>query len=200
MIIGLIGGIGSGKSTVSAYLKSKYKFTILIADDIVKDMEKPGHRLYEKLVDAFGERILTGGDTGRPIDRAAFADIIYYDKAALNRANAIIHPVAWKYIAQKTALPGDYVVETALPDKVFPDRCDTVWYVWADKKTRIQRLMVSRGYSEKKCKSIIKNQLKVIEFKKLSDELIKNNGDTLSLYGQIDKIMEGLRRGTLESS
>lgn len=190
MIIGLIGGIGSGKSTISAYLEDKYNFTVLRADDIVKEMEKPGGRLYDKLVKAFGERILCEGEgADRPIDREAFAKLIYRDKAILKKVNEIIHPAAWEVIAVKTRGEGNYVVETALPDKDFPSRCDEVWYVYADKRVRIERLVKSRAYSREKCINIIKNQLNEKEFLALSDKMIDNSGSILDSFKKIDKLM-----------
>lgn len=193
MIIGLIGGVGSGKSTVSNYLETKYGFIILEADTIVKEMEKPGHKLYKSLVDCFGEDILISGKApDRPIDKERFSALIYRDREAMKKTNSIIHPVAWAYIESQTKTPGKFVVETALPDENFPERCDIVWYIYADQKIRIKRLMARRGYSAEKSLSIINNQLKSDEFKALSDRVIDNSKTPDDLIAQVDKLMAEL--------
>lgn len=175
MILGLVGGVGSGKSTVTNILRDEYGFTILYTDDIAKQLELPGEPVYERLCEMFGNEILQGGKKGAEIDKAKFAEIIYSDSDALNKVNAVIHPAVWKYVgdfiaeAEKscdgpdTIKPGrknsvHIAVETALPDENFKNICDIIWYVCASDEVRTERLMKSRGYTREKCLSIIDSQ------------------------------------------
>ncbi len=97
MIIGLIGGIGSGKSTITEVLKSEYGFELLLTDDIAKELELPGGCCYEAITDAFGTGILQNG-AGSRIDNQKLAARIYGDQEALAKINAIVHPAVWSYV------------------------------------------------------------------------------------------------------
>lgn len=96
MILGLVGGVGSGKSTVTDILK-EYGFTLLLTDDIAKELELPGQCCYEAIVSEFGEEILQNG-TGTAIDNAKLAAVIYADPSATERINAIVHPAVWNHV------------------------------------------------------------------------------------------------------
>lgn len=96
MILGLVGGVGSGKSTVTNILK-EYGFTLLLTDDIAKELELPGQCCYEAIVREFGERVLQNG-AGTPIDNAKLAAVIYSEPSATERINAIVHPAVWSYV------------------------------------------------------------------------------------------------------
>lgn len=194
MVLGLIGGIGSGKSTVTKILEDRYGFIILRTDDIAKELELPGNIVYRELTDAFGTGILEEpGITNSPIDKAKLAQVIYSDNAALLRVNAIVHPRVWQYVRNAINSCGggeNTAVETALPDAEFADICDRVWYVYADDKIRTERLMKSRGYSEAKCISIINNQRSEAEFRKLADSILDNSGSEEETAGQIEELFK----------
>lgn len=96
MILGLVGGVGSGKSTVTNILK-EYGFTLLLTDDIAKELELPGQCCYEAIVSEFGEGVLQRG-IGSPIDNAKLAAVIYADPSATERVNAAVHPAVWNYV------------------------------------------------------------------------------------------------------
>lgn len=97
MILGLTGGVGSGKSTITKVLRDEYGFEILHTDDIAKSLELPGGSCYLPIVEAFGEDILQGG-LGSPIDNKRLADRIYAEPEALTRINEIVHPAVWRYV------------------------------------------------------------------------------------------------------
>lgn len=195
MILGIIGGIGSGKSTVTDVLKNRYGFHILRTDDMAKELELPGHIVYERLKEAFGEGILTEKDG--PIDKEAFAELIYSDDNALKKANGIIHPAVWAEVGRLTEkckgnmLTGPHAaVETALPNDYFENLCDEIWYIHVDREMRIKRLMKDRGYTYEKCLGIISNQMSEEDFRSMADKVIDNSlqvEETIKTIGEILK-------------
>lgn len=195
MILGITGGIGSGKSTVTDVLKNKYGFRILKTDDMAKELELPGHIVYERLKEEFGEGILTQKDG--PIDKEAFAALIYSDDDALEKANGIIHPAVWAEVGRLTEdckgnmLTGPHAaVETALPNDYFENLCDEIWYIHVDREVRIKRLMEDRGYTYEKCVGIISNQMSEEAFRSMADEVIDNSlpvEETIKMIGEILK-------------
>lgn len=202
IILGLVGGVGNGKSTVTGILKNKYDFTILYTDDIAKELELPGRPVYKKLCEALGNDILTGCKEGECIDKEKFAKIIYSDRNALKMVSDIIHPAVWKYVGdyiaeavRKAALSEDntdvrIAVETALPNENFVRICDTVWYICASDEVRIKRLMQSRGYTREKCLSIIDSQKKREELYREADEKIDNSQTLSETEKQIAALMK----------
>lgn len=96
MILGLVGGVGSGKSTVTNVLK-EYGFKLLLTDDIAKELELPGRCCYEAIVKEFGAGVLQNG-VGTAIDNPKLAAVIYSDPTAVQRINAIVHPAVWNYV------------------------------------------------------------------------------------------------------
>lgn len=201
MVIGIIGGIGSGKSIVSGYLKYRYNFKALNSDAIAKEMEQPGHILYKELVDSFGKGILikAENESEPPIDKEAFASLIYSDEELLNKANSIIHPAVIDYINKQIKESGNFVIETALPYPGFKNICDKIWFVQTPDSLRIKRLMESRGYTRDKSISIIKTQMKDEQFKAISDKVLYNSSDVTSLIRQVDEIMQTIFRPQWES-
>src|SRR3954452_25434692 len=88
LLIGLTGGIGSGKSTVSAEL-ARRGAGVVDADAIVRQVQQPGTQVFDSIVERFGRGILQPGGC---LDRQAIADIVFADPAALADLNAIVHP------------------------------------------------------------------------------------------------------------
>ena len=187
MVLGITGGIGSGKSVVADILSRQYGYRVLSTDDIAKELEKPGHAVYDELVEAFGRGILQ--DEGlsqeerpagacRPIDKVKFGALIYSDPAVMERAEGIIHPATWGYVEDEIAAhpDEDIAVESALPCERYRRMCDEIWYVYADEETRIRRLMETRGYPEEKCRSILAEQITDEEFIAYADYIVENGG------------------------
>ena len=209
MVIGITGGIGSGKSAVAGITSRQYGFRVLSTDDIAKELEQPGHAVYDELVKAFGEDILqeakegasaAGDADGRPIDKAKFGALIYLDAAAMEKAEGIIHPATWSYVEDTIAAhPGEtVVVETALPDERYRRMCDEIWYVYTDEDTRIRRLMASRGYSEEKCRSILAEQITDEEFISFADYIVDNSGTLEEAAARVAELIDSKNSETAE--
>lgn len=186
-VVGITGGVGAGKSRILDILKEEYQAQVIQADLVAKDLEKPGQPGYQRLVEVFGEKILS---PDRTIDRKAFAALIFSDEAALDKVNAIIHPMAWQAVQELVAKSdAEFVaVEAALFDERSREVCDELWVVDTDDEVRIRRLCESRGYSREKCQSIIENQPSRAEFLALADQVIDNNGTVEDVRCQIRQI------------
>lgn len=205
-IIGITGGIGSGKSLVLDYLKDKYDCLIIKADDIGNEVKLKGRECYEPVVSLLGKDIL--GEDGE-IVKSRMADKIFADEKLVDKVNAIIHPVVKNVICKQILLDrGKHkfiVVEAALLiEASYFDLFDEIWVVDADKDVRIKRLMESRGYSLEKCESIIAKQNDLDYYCLQSDiymnenpdsdyygiRIVPNNSNIEDLYDVTDKVME----------
>lgn len=176
--IGITGGVGSGKSEVLRFLREEYGAEILIADEIGHEQMEPGTLGYEKIRAEFGEDILE--ESGR-IDRKKLGAVVFPDPDKLARLNAIIHPAVGRVIeARLRAAEAEgisfAVVEAAiLLESGLGEGLDEIWYVYAERETRIRRLMANRGYNREKCLSIMGNQMEEADFRKACDVVIDNS-------------------------
>ncbi len=194
-VLGITGGVGAGKSTVLTYMKEAYQARVLLADQIGRDLQQPGQLCYEKMLDLFGDSVKLPDGT---LDRTQIAQIVFADKQLLQKLNEIIHPAVRAEIERQirktekeNAAPFVVIEAALLIDAGYEVLCDEIWYVRAEEETRIRRLMKSRGYSEKKVRSIMASQLSDEEFRAGSKLVIDNSSDIVeNTFEQIDK---GLR-------
>lgn len=186
MVIGMAGGVGSGKSTVLSIMEQEYPVQICMADELGHAALEQGTEAYVAVVAAFGEEILRGD--GR-VDRNVLSDIVYRDGEKLSVLNGIIHPFVKKEIRRQIdqCPPGRlFVLETAiLFESGCDELCDEVWGVITEDEIRVRRLMESRGYTREKAESIMKKQMGNGELAKRCQRLIVNDGDREELRRQI---------------
>ncbi|MBR6402095.1 MAG: dephospho-CoA kinase [Eubacterium sp.] len=190
-IIGITGGIGSGKSVVLNMLHDVYGARIVEADKVAHELQKPGQPIYNKIVDTFGNDILDENDS---IDRIKLGKLVMNDESKLDQLNSIVHPGVKKYILEdiekcrnnSTEL---YVIEAALLIQGgYKKICDEMWYIKADESTRISRLIESRGYTEERALQVIKNQPDETFYIENSDRIIDNSGTVEKLEDELKKI------------
>lgn len=198
MIIGMAGGVGSGKSTVLAILNQYEKVRICMADELGHQAMEPGKEAYQKIVAHFGEEIC---DAHGNIDRTKLGKIVYADDRKLAILNEMIHPVVWEEIAAQAAKYGEdnlFFVESAILYESGLDKlCKEVWGILTEDTLRFQRLQESRGYTRKRAESIMRNQVSASFLKRHCDRLIHNDGTQEELEAEIARIMSnyGTRRG-----
>lgn len=195
-VIGITGGVGSGKSVVMDILQKEYGAQIILADLVAHDLMEPGQQNYIDIVEAFGEEILAKDKT---IDRPALAKVVFGDKDKLVRLNAITHPNVKKEIfrridAIKEKGEASFVaVEAALLiEEGYQKDFDAMWYVYVDEATRIDRLKEGRGYTEEKCREIMAKQLPEEVFRKECSTVIDNHLGISETEKQIKTAVEGL--------
>ena len=189
-VIGITGGVGSGKSTALMLLKEKYDAYICMADELGHRAMDQGTDAYIQIVKQFGPDILA---CNGEINRNALADIVYHDEGRLHCLNRIIHPYVKREIRkQMERCPARlFVLETAILFETGCDRlCDEVWGVIAGDEIRIARLMESRGYSREKAESIMRQQMSSGEMAERCDLVLVNDGDRQELLDQLENVLE----------
>ena len=187
MIIGVMGGVGSGKSTVLNYLENNYEANIIEADKVAKEVMLPGNDVYNEIVKTFPEVIVDN-----KIDSKKLAEIVFNDKEQLEKLNSITHPGAVKEIVSriKSSKNRIIVVKSAiLLGSGVEQYCDELWFVFCNRDTRIKRLIQTRGYSKEKCISVIESQPADEEYNKGADEFIDNSYSEENTREQIDLIL-----------
>ena len=191
-IIGITGGVGSGKSRVLSYMKEEFGAVICQADHVAWKLQEPGERCYLQIVEHFGKDILNDDET---INRKKLGHIVFNDHEQLLVLNGIMHPVVKETIVQMIQTEQkngtDYfVLEAALLlEDGYNQICNELWYIYTDEKIRRLRLKESREYSDTKIDAIMSSQLSEELFRKECQIVIDNSGDFEDTCYQIDKVM-----------
>jgi len=194
-VIGLTGGIGSGKSTVSRFL-SELGAVILDVDRVGHEAFKPDTEIYQQVVAAFGKQILTpGGD----IDREKLGEIVFSNPESLARLNQIMHPWMYEIVAAKL---DDYrrqgmevvVIEAPLLIEVgWTSSVDEVWVTAASEATVLSRLEAQKGLSRQQALARIHSQLSSAERVRHADVVIDTDCDLEELRARVGELWRGLQ-------
>ncbi len=185
MIIGITGGIGSGKTFISNILKDEFGGILLNADMIGHKVMEVGCPAYALIVKEFGEGILK---KDKSIDRKILGSLVFANEEKLKKLNHIIHPAVKEFIKDEIVRIKNshenplIIIEAALLiEDHYDEICDQLWFVYTDEKVRRKRLKESRGYSDEKIDKIMKNQLSVEEFIEKTHVIIPNNNQEETL-------------------
>lgn len=185
MLIGLTGGIGSGKTTVSDLL-GEWGAVVVDADVIAREVVEPGTPGLAALVEAFGPEILTADGA---LDRPRLAEIAFADPDARARLNAIVHPLVRARSIELTegAPPGSVVVQAIplLAETGQRGVFDLVVVVDVDPEVAIERLIGSRGMTESDARARIAAQAARDERLAIADVVLDNSGDRDHLEAQV---------------
>lgn len=186
-VIGLTGGVGSGKSLAARILKEECRAELLITDSLGHLAMEPGTDGYRQIVERFGSRILNQDGM---VDREALSAVVFQDEQARTDLNGIVHPVVLEYmkeyIQERKSRDGIIILESAILFETGCDRfCDQIWYVHVSDEIRRERLAANRGYTAEKTESIMLKQLSVQEFYSRCDVVVENDGTKEELAEQI---------------
>lgn len=196
--LGLTGGIGSGKSTVSAILE-EHGAVVVDADRIVRELQVPGQPVFDAMVTEFGSGIVA--DDGN-LDRQAVADIVFGDDDALKRLNAIVHPAVGATMAERLAALAetDQVVILDIPLLVESGRDDmaAVIVVDVDPDLAVERLVEHRGFSEDDARARISRQASREDRLARADVVIDNSGTVDELRAQVVDLWRRVRAGEFD--
>ncbi|MEY3567036.1 MAG: hypothetical protein RLZ19_1050 [Actinomycetota bacterium] len=192
ILVGLTGGIGSGKSTVSARLSARGA-VILDADAITRDVQMPGSPVLIELAERFGPEVVAADGS---LQRQALADIVFTDPEALKALNAIVHPAVGRemnrrMIEQRTTTNVvilDIPLLTENPREGLQGRI----VVDVPVETQVERLVKHRGFDEADARARIARQASRDERLATADFVVDNSGAPEDLEPQIDRLWNWL--------
>jgi len=196
IVIGLTGGILTGKSTVSEILAQRGA-VIIDADKIGHEAYRPQTKVWREVVDAFGTDILKENEE---IDRKKLGEIVFHDPQALARLNEIMHPemhsMMKEEIERLRSEGVDMVVLEAavLIEANWTDLVDEVWVTVAPEETAVKRLQNRGGLSEGQARARIRSQLSSEERAKHADVIIDTNCDLAEVEAKVEELWHKLER------
>ena len=192
MIIGLTGGIASGKSTVSKYLAEK-GFNIYDADKIAKDISEK-KSVQEEIILTFGNKIL---DKNGNIDRKKLKEIVFENKEKLEKLNGIIHPKVIDFYKELKKQNTDEIIIFDVPllfESEIDKFCDKILVVISDYEIQLNRIVERDKIDRDLAEKIIKSQLSNEERIKKADVVIENNSSLEDLFEKVERFCETIWR------
>jgi dephospho-CoA kinase len=191
MIIGLTGGIASGKSTVSEMLK-KRGIPVIDADLIAREVVEVGKKAYTEIVNAFGKEILNEDLT---INRARLGSIVFQNEDKREKLNSIVHPevrLEMKRRQEQLISEGAKAVVLDIPllfESNLKHLVDKVIVVYTEEKNQLERLMKRNNFSKEEALSRINAQMPLKEKVKFADAVINNDGTLEKTEQQLENIL-----------
>ncbi|HHW32330.1 MAG TPA: dephospho-CoA kinase [Clostridiaceae bacterium] len=190
-IIGVTGGIGSGKSTVSRILED-LGAVVIDADKISREVTSPGEQAFNEIVNCFGEEYI--GQNGQ-LDRKKLAALVFSHPDKLKLLNSITHKHIIDRILKmidakaKEGYNGVIAIDAPIPvEHGFLDTVDEVWVVDAERDVRIKRIMERSNMSYEEAVSRINSQIAQSDYLAVANEVIENNGSVEELEQKVVKL------------
>ncbi len=192
-IIGITGGIGSGKSRVLHLLQTEYQAYIVEADSLAHKLMQKEQPAYNWICETFGTDIV---GTDGELDRTILGKIVFGNEKKLQQLNAIVHPAVKQYIKEDIAYHRKkedvkyYIIEAALLiEDGYKDICDELWYIYADKEIRISRLLSGRGGTRQKWISVMENQADDDFYIQNCEHIVNNNDDFVKTANVVKELL-----------
>lgn len=192
IVIGLTGGIASGKSTVAAMLRD-FQIPIIDADIIAREVVEPGQEAYKGIVDAFGQEILQGNGE---IDRQKLGSIIFHNEEKRLLLNHIVHPAIRMEMNRQKEMyieQGERAVVLDIPllfESKLTSLVHKVLLVYVDEDVQLYRLMQRNHLTEEEARARIASQMPLREKITLADAVINNNDTIEHTKNQLINILE----------
>lgn len=199
IVIGLTGGIGTGKTTAAEYLRAQ-GFAHVDADQIGRELTKDGQPMLKKIQEQFGcvDRSSSEGN-GLTLNRKALAGAVFKDPEKKEQFDSLIHGEMKTEIDRQIAnyreqknIRGIILDAPLMFETGINDRCDVVMLITADKDVRIGRVVERDETTEEAVEDRIKSQMSDEEKEKFSDFIIDNSGEPEDMYAQIEDVLEYL--------
>ena len=191
-IIGLTGGIASGKSTVATELR-KHNIPVFDADEVSRNAVAKGSKGLAMVAEAFGAEYLTSDGE---MDRAKVSAKVFSDKEALKTLEGILHKIVWDeaeaFMAQAKEADAKLAVLDVplLIECNWHERVDCVWLVAVSKEQQIKRAMIRSGLTEDEVKARIAAQMSLEDKMKFADVVLDNSGALEDTLAQVRKELE----------
>ena len=192
-IIGITGGIASGKSTVVAEIK-KHGYQVIDADQVVHELQAKGGKLYQALCNWLGSDILQ--ENGE-LDRKKLGQLIFSSKDMLEKSSRLQNGIIREELARRR----DELAKTQdvffmdiplLIEHDYMEWFDDIWLVHLDEKTQLERLVMRNHFSKEEAKKRMASQMSTEAKKPYADKLLDNSGDLTELKAQINQLLQEL--------
>ena len=180
--IGLTGGIASGKTTITNYIRKHKKIPILDADNLSRELIKPNTYGYKKILDYFGNKIIDNkNNSEKEINRKLLRKIIFQNSENKEWIEKLLHPlIKEKMIEECSQYKNNQTIVLVIPllfEAKFEDICTEIWLVKCPKEIQKKRLIARDKISEKEASDTINLQLSFEEKSKFSDIILENSDD-----------------------
>lgn len=194
-IIGLTGGIASGKSAVSSIIINK-GYKVIDADILSREVVEIGEPAYKDIIEYFGENIL---NDDKSLNRRALGDLVFSNNELLKVLNNIIHPYIFKEIQKyinEASISGNIIfLDIPLLIERYDEFIkqgiifDEIWLVYVDEETQLKRLMERNNLSKEQAIDRIKAQMPLKEKKEKVTKVIDNNGSLTQLNINVEELL-----------
>ena len=194
-LIGLTGGAGTGKTTVADMFR-ELGATVVDADEATHAVYASGTPGFDAVVREFGPEYVRGGE----INRARLGQLVFKDRGARERLNAIVHPLVRQWMADRTADAFDRGAQVVIEDvpllyeNGLQGLFESVVLVYATPATQVARLVKGRGLSQDRASSILASQMPIDEKRELADFVIDNGGAREETRRQVGEIWPRLSK------
>jgi dephospho-CoA kinase len=194
-LVGLTGGVGSGKSAVAAMLRA-LGAEVVDADEASHAVYEPGTPGFAAVVREFGDGYVRDGR----IDRKALGELVFKDAEARRRLNAIVHPLVREWMADRTAEAVDRGADVVVQDVplLFENKLEslfpTVILVWVPEEMQVERLVGGRSFTPERAHEVIAAQMPIEDKRSRATHVIDNTGSRESTRAQVEKLWRSLNR------
>ena len=192
--IGLTGGIASGKSTITNFIRKNTSIPIIDADNLSRELIKPNTYGYKKILDYFGNQIINNkNNSEKLINRKLLKNIIFNNAESKEWIEKLLHPlVKEKMVEECSQYQNNQTILLVIPllfEAKFEDICTEIWLVKCPKELQKKRLIKRDKISEKEANETINLQLSFAEKRKLSDVILDNSEDQNKWINTIRKLI-----------
>jgi len=192
--IGLTGGIASGKTTITNYIRKHKNIPIIDADNLSRELIKPNTYGYKKILDFFGNKIIDNmNNSERVINRKLLRKIIFENSESKEWIEKLLHPlIKEKMIEECSQYKNTQTIVMVIPllfEAKFEDICTEIWLVKCPKELQKKRLITRDKISEKEAYKLINFQLSFEDKRKFSDIILDNSGDQNKWINTINELL-----------
>ncbi len=188
-LVGLTGGVGSGKSTVAMMLRDLGAL-VVDADEAAHAVYEPGTPGFEAVIREFGDYYVRDGR----IDRQRLGELVFKDAASRRRLNAIVHPLVREWMAARTVEAAERGADIVVQDVplLFENGLERLYssvvLVYVPEAMQLERLVQGRGFTPERARAVIATQVPIEEKRRRAHHVIDNSGATEQTRSQVEQL------------